>query len=116
MEVIKPRLSTLASVGFNINSAIANGHLNTVTFDEIYSALERKNLLDFLNNKIPGEFDFSLFAQGSAQYIGFHEVIYNVAGGLEGRERRKVGLENANHGLSLLLSFILEAVQQHDWE
>jgi hypothetical protein len=115
MTELKPRLSTLTLVGFYINSAIANGHINTVTFDEIYDALERKELLSFLDKKIPGEFDFSLFPPGSDQYIGFHDVLYNVAGGFEGRERRKLGLESPNHGLSLLLSNILEAIQQHDW-
>jgi uncharacterized protein YjbI with pentapeptide repeats len=36
----------------------------------------------------------------------------NLAGGLEGRERRKAGVENS--GLRLLMATILEAIQR-DW-
>lgn len=115
MTDVKPRLSTLSFVGFYVNSAIANGNLESVSFDEIYSGLEQGNLFDFLNNKLTGEFDFSPFEAGSEQGIGFHQVVNNVAGGLNGRERRKLGIENSNHGLSLLLAFILEAMQRQDW-
>lgn len=115
MQDIKPRISTLSFVGFYVNSAIANGHLESISFDEIYASLENGELFSFLNNKLPGEFDFSLFDANSDQNIGFHQVINNIAGGLQGRERRKLGISNSMHGLSLLLAFILEALQQHDW-
>lgn len=115
MSEIKPRLSTLSFVGFCINSAISNGNIESVSFDEIYTHLENGDLLEFLDQKLPGEFDFSLFEAGSEQHLGFHQVLYNVAGGIEGRERRKLGLDNPNHGLSLLLAFILEAMQHKYW-
>ncbi len=63
MSEPKPRLSTLSLIGFHINSAIANGHLEKISFQEIYQNLEQGNLLDYLDKKIPGEFDFSLFPQ-----------------------------------------------------
>ena len=115
MTDVKPKLTTLSFVAFYVNSAIANGNLESVSFDEIYSGLEKGNLFDFLNDKLPGEFDFSLFESGSEQCIGFHQVLNNVAGVLHGRERRKLGIANSNHGLSLLLAFIIEAMQQRDW-
>ncbi len=109
----KPRLSTLSFVGFYVNSAIANGHADTISFDEIYGGLERGTLLDELNEKIPGEFDFSLFESGNDEHKGFHNVIAEVAGGLQGRERRKVGIESS--GLHLLMAFIIEAMQHEMW-
>ena len=115
MSEIMPKLSTLSFIGFYVNSAIANGHIDKISFDEIYNELEKGNLLDYLNKKIPGQFDFSLFPPGSDKSIAFHNVINNVAGGLQGRERRKVGIENDSHGLSLLMAFILEAMQQKHW-
>ncbi|MEC6899996.1 hypothetical protein [Photobacterium piscicola] len=115
MSDIKPSISTLSFVGFHVNSAIANGHLESVSFDELYTALEQGQLFEFLDSKLPSEFDFSLFKAGSDQHIGFHQVINSIAGGLQGRERKKLGLSNSNHGLSLLLAFILEALQHHDW-
>jgi hypothetical protein len=114
MSQKKPWLSSLAFMGFYVNSTIANGHGNDVSFDEIYSNLEKGTLLEFLNEKIPGQFDFSLFPPGSDQCIGLNSVLNEVAGGLQGRERRKVGIEKS--GLHLLLAFILEAMQQKNWE
>ncbi len=115
MSDIKPRISILSFVGFYVNSAIANGHLESISFDELYTALDQGQLFEFLDMKLPGEFDFSLFEAGADQHVGFHNVINNIAGGLQGRERRKLGLSNSNHGLSLLLAFILEAMQHQDW-
>lgn len=115
MQEVKPNLSTLSFVGFYVNAAISKGHLKAVSFDEIYKGLEESNLFEFLDNRIPGEFDFSLFKPSSEQSNGFHQVLNNAAGELEGRERRKLGLGDSNHGLSLLLSLILEAMQHKEW-
>lgn len=41
----KPDLTALAFVGFYINSAIANGHRDTISFEEIYENLENGTLL-----------------------------------------------------------------------
>ncbi|GAA3720568.1 hypothetical protein GCM10022421_31030 [Oceanisphaera sediminis] len=109
----KPWLSTLSFIGFYVNSAIANGHADKISFEEIYDGIERGTLLDDLSEKIPGEFDFSLFKSGEEQSVGFHNVMSEVAGGLQGRERRKVGIETS--GLHLLMAFILEAMQHQLW-
>lgn len=109
----KPWLSTLSFIGFYVNSAIANGHADTLSFNDIYKGIEQGTLLDDLNKKIPGEFDFSLFKSGEAQSVAFNNVMAEVAGGLEGRERKKVGIETS--GLHLLMAFILEAIQEGLW-
>jgi len=103
----------LAFVGFYVNSAIANGHGNNISFKEIYKSLENGTLLEDLNAKIPGEFDFGLFPPGSEQCIALNKVLNEVAVGLKGRERRKVGIEKS--GLHLLLAYIIEAMQHPDY-
>jgi len=109
----KPSLSTLTYVGFEVNAAIDEGHACKFTFTEIYSGIERGTLLQDLANRLPDVFDFSLFPPGSEQEIGLIESLRDVAGGLEGRERRKVGVEKS--GLTLLVAFVLEAIQRQNW-
>ena len=113
MSETKPWLSSLTFVGFYVNSAIADGHGDAVSFDEIYSNLEKGTLLEYLNHKIPDEFDFSLLPPGSEQCVALNHVLNKVAGSLQGRERRKVGIEKS--GQHLLLAFILEAMQRQYW-
>jgi hypothetical protein len=88
MSTAKPYLSTLAYLGFETNAAISHGYSNTVSFDEVYESLERGTLLEDLNHKLPDEFDFSLFPTGSDQSIGLNKMLWQVAGGLQGRERQ----------------------------
>jgi hypothetical protein len=109
----KPWLSSLTFVGFLVNSAIAKGHGDAISFDEIYGNLESGTLLQFLEQKIPGEFDFSLMPPGSEQCIAVNHVLHDASAGFQGRERRKSGVETS--GLHLLVAFILEAIQRRDW-
>jgi hypothetical protein len=113
MSAQKPRLSSLAFVGFYVNSAIANGHGAAISFDELYASLEDGRLLEYLDRKIPGEFDFSLFPPGNEQNVALNYVLNEVAGGLRGREDRKLGIKKS--GLHLLLAFIIEAMQKQFW-
>lgn len=109
----KPRLSSLAFIGFSINMALEKGYANTMSFADVYKSLENKTLLEDLDIKIPDFFDFSLYSSDSEENRYLNEVLAYVAGGLEGRERRKVGIENS--GLHLLLAYVLEAIQQKYW-
>lgn len=109
----KPRLSSLAFLGFSINMALENGYANAISFDDVYTSLNNKTLLEDLETKIPDFFDFSLYPKGSEENQYINEVLDYIAGGLQGRERRKVGIEKS--GLNLLLAYILEAMQQKDW-
>lgn len=109
----KPWLSTLAFIGFAVNSAIEDGHAADFSFAEIYEGIEKGTLLDVIDKKLPGVCDFSLFPVGSEQSLAFHRVLNVIADGLRGRERRKLGVEKS--GLHLLLGFILEAMQNQYW-
>lgn len=109
----KPWLSSLTFVGFYVNAAIDHGKGAEVSFDDIYHGLEKGTLLQDLNAKLPNTFDFSIFPPGSEKEREFLEVLKQAAGGLEGRERKKTGVQNS--GLNLLLAFILEVIQQEEW-
>jgi hypothetical protein len=71
-------------------------------------------LLDDLDRALPDSFDFSLFRAQSEQRDGLFATLRQAAAGLEGRERRKTGVEQS--GIALLLAFILEAIQSQAWE
>ncbi len=105
----KACLSSLAFLGLYVNSAIASGHSESVSFDEIYAGLKTGTLLEVLNKKIPDHFDFSLFPAGSQKCIALNRSLHAIAAGIEGRERRKVGVKTS--GLHLILALIFEAIQ-----
>ncbi|MDD2762326.1 MAG: hypothetical protein PHH11_18760 [Methylomonas sp.] len=106
----KPWLTTLTFLGFYINAAIDHGKGSEISFEDIYQGLENETLFQDLERKLPNSFDFSLFPAGSEKEKELIAALQQAAGGLEGREGRKVGVENS--GLSLLMAFILEAIQQ----
>jgi len=109
----KPKLSSLVFVGFYINSALESGHRNSISFDEIYKSLEKGTLLEDLSNKLPGEFDFTLFPPNSEQCVTLNYVLNEVADNLRGREHQKVGIEDS--GLNLLMAIILKALHNQYW-
>lgn len=115
MSESKLRLSTLTYLGFEVNSAIARGRGGGISYDAIYTSLENGTILEDLKGKIPDEFDFSLFPSGSEQSLALNEALSLASEGFRGRESRKVGLEDKNSGLHLLLACVFEAVQQGYW-
>jgi len=109
----KPQLSALTFLGFYVNSAIASGHGKALSFSEIYNSVQKGTLLQDIERKIPGEFDFSLFKPGSAETLAINRALADASAGFEGRERRKAGIESS--GLHILMACILEAIQREDW-
>ena len=109
MTVNKACMSSLAFLGLYVNSAIASGHAETVSFADIYTSLGRGTLLEELDKKLPGCFDFSLFPPGSKNCIALNHTLHTIALSIQGKERRKVGVETS--GLHLILALIFEAIQ-----
>jgi hypothetical protein len=103
-------LVTLTFAGFMINMALDDGKGTDLSFEEVYSGLENGTLLIDLDRKYPETFDFSIYTPGSEREQGLLEALRGATGGIEGRERRKTGVEH--NGLCLLMALVLEAIQQ----
>lgn len=99
----------LTFISFYVN-ALLEKRPQDLTFPEVYDAIEDRSLFEMLERRYPGEFDFSPFDKTSEQRIAILSALKDAAGGLEGRERRKVGVERS--GLHLLLALLIEAIQQ----
>lgn len=108
----KPWLSFLTLFGFEINAAIEQG-CTAITFSEVYRGLESGSLLVDLANRYPNQFDFSFFPAGSDKERAIIAALRSAAPGLEGRERKKVGVHAS--GMSLIMAMVLEAVQKKQW-
>jgi len=113
----KPFLAILTLLGFQINSAIEEGHGDKVSFNDIYTGLEKRTLFEILQDKLPGALDLGLFRSGDDnRYIEQREGIINAlasaASGMKGSEE-KYGVRSS--GLSLMMAYILEAIQQEYW-
>lgn len=103
------RVSSLTFVGFYLNSLIQE-HPGDLEFDEVYRMIEAGSVLEDLAARYPGETDFSLFGPASDQREPLIAALQDAAGGLEGRECRKVGIDRC--GLNLLMALVLEAIQR----
>jgi hypothetical protein len=110
---VRPWLSSLAFLGFYVNGTIERGLGEEMSFEEVHKGLMNETLFEDLEKKFPGMFDLSLFKAPSDQRKGVLEALGIAAAGVEGRERRKVGI--SKNGLSLLMACILEAMQQGYW-
>jgi len=113
MSAPLPQLSTLTFVGFQLTAATEIELRGNLTFLEVYRAIEQGTLLEEIARVAPGACDFSVYPPGSEQRAGLHEALRRAAGGIEGRERRKVGLISS--GVHLVLALVLEAIQQCYW-
>ncbi len=119
MSEQKPLLSMLCLLGRQVNAAIEKGHGNKISFNDVYKGLEEKNLFELLDEKLPGVLDLSFFLERNKgaslkQRDGLLNALSDVAFGMEGDEKDKYGIQSS--GLSLLMAYILEAIQQKYWE
>lgn len=117
MSEQKPLLSMLSFLGFQVNAAIEKGYGNEISFNDVYEGLEERNLFELLDEKLPGSLDLSLFLERNKgasleQRVGLLNALNDAASGMKGSER-KYGVESS--GLSLLMAYILEAIQQQYW-
>lgn len=117
-EQDKVWLYRLTALGFQLNSAIERGLGNKISFDDIHRGLDNGDLFERIEEKLPNKMDLAMFADKySCQYPGLKEgtlkALYDAAAGMEGREKRKYGVVKS--GLSLLMAYVLEAIQQNKY-
>jgi len=107
----KLNLSSLTLILFQIGVMIEKDRTGILTFDDVYAQIERATIFSFLEQRFGPSADFSLLTtstwdQGKLAL----EALQGAAAALEGRERRKTGIES--NGLALLLALTTEAIQQ----
>ena len=102
------RRSQLTGLLFEVNHAIDAGKSNLVTFERVRKAALRGELLRYLADSVGDELDITI-AGGETDWIRIDRAIAQLAGGIEGRERKKAMVEN--NGLCLAIAYILDLVQ-----
>lgn len=118
MSEQKPLLSILSFLGLQVNAAIEKGYGNKILFNDVYKGLEDRNLFELLDEKLPRVLDISLFLQRNKeasleQRDGLLNALSHAASGMKGGEINDCGIESS--GLSLLMAYILKAIQQEYW-
>jgi len=91
---------------FEVNAVLDTGRYN-FSFKEIREQVQNKNIISFLKEKCGNDIDLSLYSDENKTKI--ENALSNVAEGLDGRERRKTGIEN--NGLCLLIAYLVEMIQ-----
>ena len=109
----RPWLSSLVLLGIYVNAALESGLGSDYSLRDVHKGIQRKTLFKDLARRFPGQFDLSIFRADAEQRAGVLEALGTAAGGVLGRERRKLAVEK--NGLSLLLALILEVLQQGYW-
>jgi hypothetical protein len=92
-----------------------SGNYQDVTIDDIHAAARDHGTLDFLKQVAKDNLDLSVHLKTDVYgdfRTYFEEKFYQIAGGLEGRERRKTGVENS--GICFAIAVIIEMIQQGD--
>jgi len=108
-----PRLSTLTFIGFEINSLPERINCDKITFEYVYKGIEEKNLLHKISKDFGDNIDFSLYLNDPSELEAIYNSLGQAAAGLEGRERRKTGVENS--GQRLIIALLFEAIQHNNW-
>ena len=119
MSEQKPFLAMLTLLGRQVNAAIEKGYGNKISFNDVYKGIEERNLFELLDEKLPRVLDLSPFLESNGTYPypeqrdGLLNALSRVASAIKGGEIRDCGIESS--GLSLLMAYILEAIQQEYW-
>jgi len=106
------KLSSLTYLAFETNAVLDEYPGLKLPFAEIHSAAEENRLIEYLAQRFGDKADLSLFQAYPEEEVAVNLALAEVAGGLYGRERGKLGVERS--GLCLVIAFILEAIQRHD--
>jgi hypothetical protein len=107
-------LVDLTYLQFNVIAIIdANKHVG-VTFSDVKSALASGDLFLWLKREFADHIDLS-FYEGDRANIALEitHALDEAAGGVDGRERKKMGIEH--NGICLLLALLTEVIQRRGW-
>ena len=104
------RLSSLTMLGFEINAVCDSCPDFELTFDQVHSVAREGKLAAFLAECFKDSTDLSLLTSNPKELSDMETALTDAACALEGRERRKVGVNSS--GLCLVTAIIFEAIQE----
>ena len=97
-----------------LNSLQDSGKYSDITIDDIHNASNDRNVLGFLSEKAGNDLDLSLYFEGKALgedfEASFEHDFFETAGGVQGRERKKMGVEN--FGICFAIAVVIDMIQQ----
>ncbi len=82
------------------------------TLKTVEEHFEKKDIVEYLFSKYKEEF-FIVFDNSVYDNEQINLYFYNYVGYIEGNERRKYGIMNADDGLLLILSLITDKVERY---
>ena len=110
------RISALTSLIFQVNSLIDTGQYTDISIKDVHQAIEKKQVLRFLDAQCGADIDLSLLL-GAGDNDGFEDSyeagLDEIYGGYAGQERRKFGVEKS--GLCLVVAWTVELIQRSDF-
>lgn len=98
------KVTYLTHLQFHLISLIDENLHQGIDFEDIYAALKRDNLLDWLSERFP-ELDLSLYTSEDGK-----ELTYAIDGLTLINARRKFSVER--NGICLLMAMVNELIQQ----
>lgn len=108
----KITLVNLTYIAFELNSAIDSGKYKNISIEEIKEQADKGKAFNYVIDKTKEDTDFSLLDEVKINSI--NTMWQDIYLALPNQERRKFGVEN--NGLSLLLAWTIELIQQKVWE
>lgn len=107
-------LGDLTVLQFQLIALIDSGKHEGVSLDDVKTVLSQRTLIAWLDQRFPGQFDTSLYTGSRASHgADVVKALDDAAGGINGRERKKLGVEH--NGICLLAALVTEAIQSRSW-
>ncbi|WP_093282616.1 hypothetical protein [Verrucomicrobium sp. GAS474] len=103
------RLSTLTYLGFELNAALEQGHLHSISVEDVQLGLQEGTLISNLQARLEDAVDLSLLL-GKDQERPLLEALCEANEAFVGRAERKAGVRFS--GLCVLNTLILEVIQR----
>lgn len=105
------RLSSLTVLAFELNHALDLGRQDRISIAETIEHIERGDVFTWLPGALDVQFDFSLHMSNGADKE-IVEAWRSLANAID--HQRKFGVKYS--GLSLLLAYTIELIQQKVWD
>jgi len=107
------KITALTLILSQLNAMQDSGKYQDVSVEDIQYVARDEGVLDFLKQVGKNDLDLSIHLQTDVYGdfpAYFESKFQSIAGGLEGRERRKTGVENS--GICFAIAVIIEMIQQ----